>query len=185
MIYNMLELFKKWISTSTISFTVIYGIDVDMNENFTATVGEVGEINCSFSKENIQTLYTVGFFSRNKTTHIFEPIVTFRPNEVTVFTPAGEYLRSRVTVTNITHESNEANILFNHLKCTDQTQYLCEVTYFSSTRKTVVLDRSLPTTINVTGKFRLLYSYCWNRLFSEHLTLNCTYTSCHWDIVLW
>lgn len=143
---------------STISFTVIYGIDVDMNDNFTATVGEVGEINCSFSKENLETIFTVGLHIRNKTTNTFVPIVTFRPGISVVFTPSGEYLRHRVTVTNITQESTEATLIFNQLSCIDQTQYLCVVAYLN-TDNAFDSDRSLPTTINVTGKSRLLCSY--------------------------
>ncbi|XP_071131767.1 myb-like protein X [Mytilus edulis] len=63
--------------------------------------------------------------------------------------PSGEYLHGRISMTNITQESTEATLIFNEIKCTDQNQYRCKVTYLN-TNNDADKEISLPTTINVT-----------------------------------
>lgn len=122
-----------------------------MNKNITATIGDVGEILCSYTKENVQTIYTVGISVRNKTTNGFVPVVTFLPGLATRFTTSGEYLRNRVILSNITQNSTEASMMFNQLKCTDENEYRCKVTYLHIN---IAPDEvmSLPTSIKVNGK---------------------------------
>ncbi|CAG2199644.1 unnamed protein product [Mytilus edulis] len=51
-------------------------------------------------------------------------------------------------MTNITQNSTEATMIFNELKCTDQNQYRCKVTYLN-TNIEVDSKMSLPTTITI------------------------------------
>lgn len=136
-----------------ISFSVVHGINVYMNENITAGVNQSGiEMKCSYTKENVKTIFTVGLFARSKTTlSDFFTIVTFLPDKATVINPSGEYLSNRVTMTNITQESTEASLIFKQIKCTDKNQYRCKVTYLN-TNNDVDSEISMVTTINVTGK---------------------------------
>lgn len=124
-----------------------------MNGNITAVIDERGiEIKCLYTKENVKTIFTVGLFARSKTNHNeFFTIVTFFPDEATVINSSGEFLRGRVTMTNITQESTEATLIFKQIKCTDQNQYRCKVFYLK-TNNDADSDMSLPKTINVTGK---------------------------------
>lgn len=134
-------------------FSVVDGINVYMNENIIAVSGEGGiEMKCSYSKDKVETIFTVTISSRNKTTNgDFVSIVTFQPDKATVINHAGENLRDRIAMTNITQESTEALFIFNEIKCSDQNQYRCKVVYLNTNSDTLS-DMSLPTTINVTGK---------------------------------
>ncbi|CAG2199642.1 unnamed protein product [Mytilus edulis] len=102
---------------------VVNGINIYMNDNITASAGE--------DDIEIKCAYTC------------------RHRDYSF----GEYLRGRVTMTNITQESTEATTILNELKCTDQNQYRCKVTYLNKDNE-VDSEISLPTTIIVTAKER-------------------------------
>ncbi|CAG2222406.1 unnamed protein product [Mytilus edulis] len=121
-----------------------------MNENITAGVDESGiEIKCSYTNENVITIFTVGLLVKGKTKEsTFFTIVTFVPGVGTSINPSGEYLSDRITMTNITQESTEAAMIFKQIKCTDQNQYRCKVTYLNANSDPDT-EMSLPTTIIV------------------------------------
>ncbi|XP_071181376.1 uncharacterized protein [Mytilus edulis] len=132
-------------STDTIA------VIISINQNITGLAGKNDTyLTCSFTEYVNQNFVNIAIVSRNKQ-GIFpldEPIVVFPPGKEAAVHPSAKYLLERVTLTNITHMSTHATIKFDNLKCEDEKDYICALTYINelSLSKTVSSD---PTSISV------------------------------------
>ncbi|CAC5421811.1 unnamed protein product [Mytilus coruscus] len=105
-------------------------LTVNINENKTGIVGnDKLQMHCSFTKENVYTIFGIGLFGKSVKQLDFESLVSFLPGREARITRTGDYLRDRVMLTNLTQESTEIKITFTRLECIDEKEYRCKVTY--------------------------------------------------------
>lgn len=127
-------------------------LTVKINENKTGIVGEYElEINCSFTKENVFSIFSIGLFGKEVTQLDFIPLVSFLPNYEARLTKTGEYLRGRVMLTNLTQKSTDIKMTFTKLECIDAKEYRCKVAYQQQIPETSAIKWSLSTSIKLTG----------------------------------
>ncbi|XP_071133328.1 CD166 antigen-like [Mytilus edulis] len=106
-----------------------FGLPVEV----TGILGDNGtEIECSYTKENVLKIDSVIFMAFNRSSVNFEPVATFIPDTVSLFTPQGQYLVGRVTLKGITQSSPTAVMVFDQLLCLDDTFFKCHVRYIDS-----------------------------------------------------
>ncbi|CAC5406275.1 unnamed protein product [Mytilus coruscus] len=111
----------------------LHTMSVESTRNGTGLLNENDtKIECSYTQENVLKIDYVSFLVFNRSSISFEPIATFIPNLNSVFTPQGQYLKERVTLTNITTSSTKAVMIFNKLICVDATTYTCKVSNIAS-----------------------------------------------------
>lgn len=105
------------------------------------------KLKCSF---DVQAL-VLKFFAKNKTGHV-QTIISIAVGSNVTF-PSGEYLKTRVDVTQLKLTSRNLNVTFNELRCEDDQEYACEVKYFDSQ---LLSNKSYYSSIYVRGN--ILYS---------------------------
>ncbi|CAC5367989.1 ALCAM [Mytilus coruscus] len=114
---------KDYVNASTVKLS--QNISRLLSENET-------EIECSYTVENILQIDSVSFLAFNDSSITFEQIVTYLPDTKSLITRRGQYLRGRVTLSDITKSSTKAAMVFNKLLCIDYTLYKCYVRYIDS-----------------------------------------------------
>lgn len=106
---------------------------ISINENITGFIGKNDiPLTCSFIKEANEHLLSITIIAKNKTENVFDdrrPIVIFTPNTPVNLHSSGNYLKDRVTLTNITSMSTNATLTFNVLRCEDGKDYMCSCFY--------------------------------------------------------
>ncbi|XP_052072186.1 uncharacterized protein LOC127710399, partial [Mytilus californianus] len=82
--------------------------------------------------ENVLRIDFVSFLAFNKSIKTFDTITTYLPDIKALITPQGQYLKGRVTLSNITQSSKMAVMIFNKLLCIDDILYRCNVRFVDS-----------------------------------------------------
>lgn len=118
------------------------------------------KLECSFDVR----VFLLQFFAKNKTGDI-QNIISIADGDDVTF-PSGEYLKTRVDVTKITASSRNATVTFNELRCADDLEYACKITFVND--GTIVYQESNYSSISVRGK--IIYVQ-FNRLFALSLAI--------------
>lgn len=119
------------------SFVDANAIFVELSSNLSVNVagllGDNGtELECSYTAENIERVFSVSLMAFNWRSKSFETVAIYIPDDVSLLTIAGQYLKGRVTMTTISQSSLKAVMSFNQLMCIDETLYTCQVNYIDS-----------------------------------------------------
>ncbi|CAG2250200.1 unnamed protein product [Mytilus edulis] len=105
---------------------------VSINQNITGLHGNTDTfLTCSFFLEKGDDIVSAQIIAKNITEDFDEKnlIAIFKPEKAARLLPAGTYLSSRVTLTNITNTSTNATLTFHVLKFTDEKDYMCKLFY--------------------------------------------------------
>lgn len=111
----------------------VHTIVVAIKESKTGLPAENGtEIECLYKLEDNSDVFIVIIEAFNRSSSIFNQIATYRPEKISKIPQPGQYLKERVTLTNITKSSKKAVLTFSKLMCIDDTVYKCQVKYVDS-----------------------------------------------------
>lgn len=142
----------------------VHTIVVAIKESKTGLPAENGtEIECLYKLEDNSHVLIVFIEAFNRSSSIFNQIATYRPEKISRFPPTGQYLKERVTLTNITKSSKKAVLTFSKLMCIDDTVYKCQVKYVDS-MSSFINQPSNNISITVKGNifnFIVIFHYKW------------------------
>lgn len=147
-------------------FSEIAALQVYMN-NITATIPINNEIlSCSYMQDRNEIL-SIGIMAYNKSTNAFQHIAGYRPSQSAELLTNGAYLNGRVTLSNITQRSTQATIVFNEIRCVDETLYKCTITYLNTALK-LQKTESPESFLIIIGKYQFIFISF--KCFVLHLT---------------
>lgn len=136
---------------------------VFITQNITGLIGNNDtQMTCSCISEAGEQISIVQIYGKNKTQEfddINKPIAIFIPYQPGKLHSSGNYLKGRVTLTNITTMSTNATITFNELKCEDEKDYMCKCSYEDFEGVSINGDeKSAPTRVSVKGYDHFFYT---------------------------
>lgn len=109
------------------SFEGVHTVSFEINGSKGGLLGENGtEIECSYTQKNIKQIYFVSFNAFNRKSRSFQEIAIYSAGGNPELTPVGQYLKGRVTLTQLL---TKAVMTFNKLMCIDDTFYKCKMSY--------------------------------------------------------
>ncbi|CAC5425222.1 unnamed protein product [Mytilus coruscus] len=125
---------------------------VSISQNITGLIGNIDiPLTCSFTNDANEKTTKVELFAKNKTDDFDDvrPIAIFELDKPGRLITSGNYLKGRVTLTNITSTSTNATLTFHVLKCEDERDYMCQCEYNDNDGASLPKEKSPPTRISV------------------------------------
>ncbi|VDI55888.1 Hypothetical predicted protein [Mytilus galloprovincialis] len=117
---------------SPLYITDIIAVNISINQNVSGLVGQNStHLTCSFTKDVDKKILNVMIVTKNRDGNFDTktPLVIFPKDNASIFHPSGVYLSGRVTLTNMTHVASDVTMTFKKLKCEDEKDYICTITY--------------------------------------------------------